>query len=144
MERLFGFHNEHLIVIPRLCFAALSFVFMWDNRAECWFTFLLTAILFLLICLGAFPEKERRSFWVAVALLAKRFLAFATAAAEVPLTNCGSARISATPLPCTTRSGQNARDVLFPCRRAKAADASSAGCSCNQHILLPNLTSIPH
>jgi hypothetical protein len=38
LERLFAFHNEHLIVIPRLCFAALSFVFTWNNRNECWFT----------------------------------------------------------------------------------------------------------
>jgi hypothetical protein len=78
LERLFAFHNEHLIVIPRLCFAALSFVFTWDNRAECWFTFLLTAILFLLICRGAFPEKESRSFWVAVALLATSLMLFHT------------------------------------------------------------------
>jgi hypothetical protein len=78
LERLFAFHNEHLIVIPRLCFAALSFVFTWDNRAECWFTFLLTAILFLLIYRGAFPEKESRSFWVAVALLATSLMLFHT------------------------------------------------------------------
>jgi hypothetical protein len=50
LEQLFAFYGEHLIVIPRLCFAALSFAFTWDTRAECWFTFLLTATLFLLTC----------------------------------------------------------------------------------------------
>jgi hypothetical protein len=78
LERLFAFHGPHLMVIPRLCFAALSFVFTWDNRAECWFTFLLTATLFLLICRAARPEKESRSFWVAVALLATSLMLFHT------------------------------------------------------------------
>jgi hypothetical protein len=78
LERLFAFSAEHWIVIPRLCFAALSFVFTWDNRAECWFTFLLTATLFLLICRAALPEKQSRSFWVAVALLATSLMLFHT------------------------------------------------------------------
>jgi hypothetical protein len=57
--QLFAFYGEHLIVIPRLCFAALSFLFTWDNRAECWLTFLLTATLFLLICRAAVWERQR-------------------------------------------------------------------------------------
>src|SRR5664279_4408335 len=38
-RQLFHFHNEHLIVIPRLLFAALALLSTWDNRAECWLTF---------------------------------------------------------------------------------------------------------
>jgi hypothetical protein len=47
---LLQFHNEHLIIIPRLIFALLSSLFTWDNRAECWMTLLLTIAIFGLIC----------------------------------------------------------------------------------------------
>lgn len=44
------FHNEHLMVIPRLFFAVLACLFTWDNRLECWVTFVFTVMIFSLLC----------------------------------------------------------------------------------------------
>ncbi len=49
LAMLFRFHNEHLILIPRLCFASLAMLFTWDNRIECSVTVLLVFVTFLII-----------------------------------------------------------------------------------------------
>src|SRR5215470_5554825 len=43
-------YGEHLMVIPRLFFAVLACLFTWDNRLECWVTFLFTVAIFSLLC----------------------------------------------------------------------------------------------
>src|SRR6266436_545299 len=50
LSLLTQFSNEHFIVIPRLIFAVLACLFTWDNRLECWVTFVFTIISFGLLC----------------------------------------------------------------------------------------------
>jgi hypothetical protein len=50
LSLLMHFHNEHLMVIPRLFFAVLACLFTWDNRLECCVTFVLTVMIFSLLC----------------------------------------------------------------------------------------------
>lgn len=44
---LCSFHVDHLIVVPRLCFAGLVLLFGWNNRIECGLTFLFSVIIFI-------------------------------------------------------------------------------------------------
>jgi hypothetical protein len=78
LRQLFQFHNEHLIVIPRLLFAGLALLFTWDNRAECWLTFLFTATTFGLLCRLVLKGRERGEVAGLVALVTAAVFLFST------------------------------------------------------------------
>lgn len=78
LERLFDFHNEHFIVIPRLLFAGLALLFTWDSRAECWLTFLFVAATFGLLCRVALKGRERNDVVSLVALVVAAVFLFST------------------------------------------------------------------
>lgn len=78
LRQLFHFHNEHLIVIPRLLFAGLALLFTWDNRAECWLTFVFTATTFGLLCRFVLKGRERGDVAGLVALVTAAFFLFST------------------------------------------------------------------
>ena len=78
LERLFDFHNEHFIVIPRLLFAGLALLFTWDNRAECWLTFMFVATTFGLLCRVALKGRERDDVVGLVALVVTAVFLFST------------------------------------------------------------------
>jgi len=78
LRQLFYFHNEHFIVIPRLLFAGLALLFTWDNRAECWVTFLLVATIFGLLCRVVFKGRERGEIVGLVALIVAAVFLFST------------------------------------------------------------------
>jgi len=78
LERLFDFHNEHFIVIPRLLFAGLALLFTWDNRAECWLTFLFVATTFGLICRVVLKGRERDEIVGLVGLVMAAVFLFST------------------------------------------------------------------
>lgn len=78
LERLFDFHNEHFIVLPRLLFAGLALLFTWDNRAECWFTFLLVATTFAVLCRVVLKGRERNDVAGLVALVVAAVFLFST------------------------------------------------------------------
>ena len=78
LSLLTQFSNEHFIVIPRLIFAVLACLFTWDNRLECWVTFVFTIISFGLLCWVA-VKAEPKGEWVAhVALIPISFFLFST------------------------------------------------------------------
>lgn len=78
LRQLFNFHNEHLIVIPRLLFAGLAFVFTWDNRAECWLTFLFVATIFGLLCRIVLRDRKRGEVVDLIALVVAGVFLFST------------------------------------------------------------------
>jgi len=78
LGQLFHFHNEHLIVIPRLLFAGLALLFTWDNRAECWLTFGFVVITFSLLCRGVLKGRERGEIAGLVALIVAAVFLFST------------------------------------------------------------------
>jgi hypothetical protein len=78
LHQLFHFHNEHLIAIPRLLFAGLALLFTWDNRAECWVTFLLVATIFALLCRVVLKDRERGDVAGLVALVVVAVFLFST------------------------------------------------------------------
>jgi len=74
LSLLVRFHVEHLPVIPRLFFAVLACLFTWDNRLECWVTFVFTVMIFSLLC------------WVAVKAAAKgERIAYVALDSDIPL-----------------------------------------------------------
>ena len=78
LSRLAEFGNEHLMVIPRLFFAVLACLFTWDNRLECWVTFVFTVVIFSLLCwvaVKAAPKRERITY---VALIPISLFLFGT------------------------------------------------------------------
>jgi hypothetical protein len=78
LTQLFQFRGEHCIVIPRLLFAGLALVFTWDNRAECWLTFVFTATTFGLFCRLVLKGRERGEIVGLVALVAAAVFLFST------------------------------------------------------------------
>jgi hypothetical protein len=75
---LFSFHNEHLIAIPRLLFAGLALLFTWDNRAECWLTFVFVATTFGLLCRVVLKDRERDEVMGPIALVVAAVFLFST------------------------------------------------------------------
>ncbi len=78
LRQLFHFHNEHFIVIPRLLFAGLALLFTWDNRAECWLTFVFVATTFGLLCRLVLKGRERDEIVGLVALVVAAAFLFST------------------------------------------------------------------
>lgn len=78
LSQLFHFHNEHFIVIPRLLFAGLAWLFTWDNRAECWLTFVFVATIFGLLCRLLLKGRERNEVVGLVALVVVAVFLFST------------------------------------------------------------------
>lgn len=78
LRQLFQFHNEHLIAIPRLLFAGLALLFTWDNRAECWLTFVFVATTFGLLCRVVLKGSERAEGAGLVTLVVAAVFLFAT------------------------------------------------------------------
>lgn len=78
LAQLFQFHNEHLIAIPRLLFAGLALLFTWDNRAECWVTFVFIATTFGLLCRVVLKGRERGEMAGLVALVVVAAFLFST------------------------------------------------------------------
>ena len=78
LSLLTQFHNEHLIVIPRLIFAALACLFTWDNRLECWATFVVTLTSFSLLCWVAVKATPKGESIAYVALIPTSFFLFST------------------------------------------------------------------
>jgi len=78
LRQLFHFHNEHLIAIPRLLFAGLALLFTWDNRAECWVTFVFVAAIFGLLCRVVLKGRERGEMAGLVALVVAAVFLFST------------------------------------------------------------------
>lgn len=78
LHQLFHFHNEHLIVIPRLLFAGLALLFTWDNRAECWLTFVFVVATFGLLCRVVLKGRERGEVAGLVALVVVAVFLFST------------------------------------------------------------------
>jgi hypothetical protein len=78
LRQLFHFHGEHFIFIPRLLFAGLALLFTWDNRAECWLTFLFVAMTFGLLCRLVLKERERDDMLGLVALVVAAAFLFST------------------------------------------------------------------
>jgi len=78
LRLLFSFHNEHLIAIPRLLFAGLAIVFTWDNRAECWVTFIFIATTFCLLCRIVLKDGEKDETAGLVALVVTAAFLFST------------------------------------------------------------------
>src|SRR5664279_41865 len=75
---LFSYHNEHLIVIPRLLFAGLALLFTWDNRAECWVTFLFIATFFGLLCRVVLKGRKKGEIMGLIALVLAAVFLFST------------------------------------------------------------------
>jgi len=59
LSLLVQFHDMHLIVIPRLFYAVLACLFTWDNRLECWVTFVFTVVSFSLLCRVAVKAEAK-------------------------------------------------------------------------------------
>jgi len=78
LRQLFHFHNEHLIAIPRLLFAGLALFFTWDNRAECWVTFVFVATIFGLVCRLVLRGRERGEMISVVAVVVAAVFLFST------------------------------------------------------------------
>jgi hypothetical protein len=78
LRQLFHFHNEHLIAIPRLLFGGLAMLFTWDNRAECWVTFVFVATIFGLLCRVVLKDRERGEIIGLVALVTAAVFLFST------------------------------------------------------------------
>jgi hypothetical protein len=78
LRQLFHFHNEHFIVIPRLLFAGLALLFTWDNRAECWVTFVLTATTFSFLSRLVLKAQKRDQLASLVALVVIAVFLFST------------------------------------------------------------------
>jgi hypothetical protein len=78
LRQLFLFHNEHLIAIPRLLFAALTMLFTWDNRAECWVTFVFVATTFGLLCRVVLKDRKRGETIGLLALVTAAVFLFST------------------------------------------------------------------
>jgi hypothetical protein len=78
LRLLFSFHNEHLIVIPRLLFAGLALLFTWDSRAECWMTFLFVTTTFGLLCRIVLKGREKNELAGLVALVVTAVFLFST------------------------------------------------------------------
>lgn len=78
LRQLFHFHNEHLIVIPRLLFAGLALLFTWDNRAECWLTFVFATIIYGLLCRVVLKDRRRGQAAGPVALILAAVFLFST------------------------------------------------------------------
>lgn len=78
LSLLFSFHNEHLIAIPRLLFLGLAMLFTWDNRAECWLTFVFVALTFSLLCRVALKGRPRDGMAGLAALALLAFFLFST------------------------------------------------------------------
>ena len=78
LSLLVQFHNEHLIVIPRLFFAVLACLFTWDNRLECWVTFVFTVVIFSLLCRVAVKAAAKGERIAYVALIPISLFLFGT------------------------------------------------------------------
>ncbi|HEV2841866.1 MAG TPA: hypothetical protein VGW39_11110 [Chthoniobacterales bacterium] len=78
LSQLFHFRGEHCIVVPRLLFAGLALLFNWDNRAECWLTFVFTAVTFGLLCRLVLKDRERGEIVGLVALVVAAIFLFST------------------------------------------------------------------
>lgn len=78
LPQLFHFHNEHFIVIPRLLFAGLALLFTWDNRAECWLTFIFVATIFGLLCRLVLKGRGKGEVAGLVALVVTAVFLFST------------------------------------------------------------------
>lgn len=78
LSLLFSFHNEHLIAIPRLLFLGLAMLFTWDNRAECWLTFVFVALIFSLLWRVALKGRPRDEMAGLAALALPAFFLFST------------------------------------------------------------------
>lgn len=78
LRQLFHFHNEHFIVIPRLLSAGLALLFTWDNRVECWLTFIFVATTFGLLCRVVLRDRKRGEVAGLVALVVVASFLFST------------------------------------------------------------------
>lgn len=78
LDRLFDFHGEHFIFIPRLLFAGLALLFTWDNRAECWLTFLFTVTTFSLLSRLVIKGREKGEVAGLTALVVTAVFLFST------------------------------------------------------------------
>jgi hypothetical protein len=78
LSLLVRFHGEHLPVIPRLFFAVLACLFTWDNRLECWVTFIFTVLIFSLLCRVAVKAAAKGERIAYVALIPISLFFFGT------------------------------------------------------------------
>jgi hypothetical protein len=78
LSLLAQFHGEHLMVIPNLFFAVLACLFTWDNRPECWVTFLFTVVIFSLLCRVAVKAAAKGERIAHVALIPISLFLFGT------------------------------------------------------------------
>ena len=78
LSLLVQFHDVHLIVIPRLFYAVLACLFTWDNRLECWVTFVFTVVSFSLLCRVAVKAAAKGERIAHVALIPISLFLFGT------------------------------------------------------------------
>ena len=78
LSLLAHFHNEHLMVIPSLFFAVLACLFTWDNRLECWVTFVITVVSFSILCWVAVKAAAKGERIAHVALIPVSLFLFGT------------------------------------------------------------------
>jgi hypothetical protein len=78
LSLLTQFYGEHLMVIPRLFFAVLACLFTWDNRLECWVTFVFTVAIFSLLCSVAVKAATKGERIAHVALIPISVFLFGT------------------------------------------------------------------
>jgi len=72
------FDGEHLMVIPNLFFAVLACLFTWDNRLECWVTFVFTVAIFSLLCGVAVKAATKGERIAHIALIPVSLFLFGT------------------------------------------------------------------
>lgn len=63
-EHIFGLHNEHRIVVPRLCVLGLAAVFGYSTRVQCLFTVAHLTVMLLYVH-AALRRPGGLGFWVA-------------------------------------------------------------------------------
>jgi len=78
LSLLTQFHNQHFFVIPKLIFATLACLFTWDNRLECWVTFVLTLVSFSVLCWVAVKATPKGESIPYVALIPISLFLFST------------------------------------------------------------------